>query len=209
MIVFVLAADENLGIGKGTDLPWSFKKDMQFFKAVTQGERVALGRKTWESIKEVSKGLPGRKKIVIGNSGYLLNIPVSTYESIKPVDAEILHFPTTEEVLRYSKAGGVVFVIGGKQLYESLIEQTMYAIVTRVHTQADCDVFLKESVANTLQHLMKTYSVFDTDRLTKNRVKLSFTLYRTYEHGNVDEYVAKAFERGIKSIKGWFDPSGR
>ena len=205
MIVFVLAADENFGIGKGDELPWSFKKDMQFFKAVTQGERVVVGRKTWESIKDISKGLPDRKKIVIGNSGY----PVSVYDSIKPADAEILYFPTTEEVLRYSKAGGVVFVIGGKQLYESLIEQTMYAIVTRVHTQADCDVCLKEGIANTLQHLMKTYSVLDTDRLTKNRVKLSFTLYRTYAHGNVDEYVAKAFDRGIKSIKGWFDPSSR
>ncbi len=205
MIVFVLAVDENLGLGKGDGLPWSFKKDMQFFKAVTQGERVVIGRKTWESIKEVSKGLPGRKKLVIGNSGYL----TGSYDDIKSVDTETLYFPTTEEVLRYSKDKGVLFVIGGKQLYESLIEHVWYAIVTRVHTEAVCDVFLNEKVANKIQNLMNTYTVYDEDRLTKNRVKLSFTLYRTWKHGDIDEPVAKAFDRGVKSIKGWFDPSGR
>src|SRR4026208_372140 len=63
IISLVVAASENNVIGKNNQLLWHLPKDMKFFKNVTWGMPVVMGRKTFESMK--SKPLPGRKNIVI------------------------------------------------------------------------------------------------------------------------------------------------
>jgi dihydrofolate reductase len=63
IISLVVAASENNVIGKDNQLLWHLPKDMKFFKNVTWGMPVVMGRKTFASIG--NKPLPGRKNIVI------------------------------------------------------------------------------------------------------------------------------------------------
>ena len=61
-IALIVAASENNVIGRNNQLPWYLPGDLKYFKAMTLGKPVIMGRKTFESI---GKPLPGRDNIVI------------------------------------------------------------------------------------------------------------------------------------------------
>ena len=64
----IVARSSNHVIGKNNQLPWKISADLQFFKKVTLGYPIIMGRKTWESI---GRPLPGRRNIVVSrNSEY-------------------------------------------------------------------------------------------------------------------------------------------
>ena len=58
----VVAMDDNHLIGKGNGLPWHLPADLAFFKKITTGNSILMGRKTYDSI---GKPLPNRRNIVI------------------------------------------------------------------------------------------------------------------------------------------------
>src|SRR5436190_24023626 len=62
MLYHVVAVSKNGVIGKDNKLPWHFSADLKFFKNLTTGHTVIMGRKTFESI---GKPLPNRENIVI------------------------------------------------------------------------------------------------------------------------------------------------
>ncbi len=69
-ITLIVAAAKNDVIGKNNDLPWHLPRDLKYFKAVTSGCPILMGRKTYESI---GKALPKRLNIVITrNADYQL-----------------------------------------------------------------------------------------------------------------------------------------
>ena len=68
-IVFVVAVSKNGIIGRDGGLPWKLSSDMRFFKTITMGKPLIMGRKTWESLPK--QPLPGRDNIVISRKrGY-------------------------------------------------------------------------------------------------------------------------------------------
>ena len=58
----VVAMDDNNLIGKGNGLPWYLPADLTFFKKITTGHSILMGRKTYDSI---GKTLPNRRNIVM------------------------------------------------------------------------------------------------------------------------------------------------
>ena len=62
-VVLVVAVAENGVIGRNGTLPWRLKSDMAYFRKVTMGKPVVMGRKTWDSLPR--KPLPGRTNIVV------------------------------------------------------------------------------------------------------------------------------------------------
>ncbi|MFT4526227.1 MAG: dihydrofolate reductase, partial [Bacteroidia bacterium] len=62
MISMIVAADENNTIGKDNDLIWHLPDDLKFFKRMTSGHTIIMGRRTFES---VGKPLPKRINIII------------------------------------------------------------------------------------------------------------------------------------------------
>jgi len=65
-LTMVVAIAEDGAIGTGTSLPWPrLQSDVARFKALTMGHAVVMGRKTWQSIPEKFRPLPGRKNVVI------------------------------------------------------------------------------------------------------------------------------------------------
>lgn len=104
MISIIAAVARNGVIGKDNRLLWHLPEDMRHFRETTRGKPVIMGRKTWESLPDAFRPLPGRHNIVVSrNSGYQ---PAGATPAASLEDA-------------IQKAGEVdeAFVIGGAELY--------------------------------------------------------------------------------------------
>ena len=120
-LVLIAAVARNGIIGGGNRLPWQLPEDMQFFKSATLGHAVIMGRKTWESLPEKFRPLPGRRNIVVTrNAGY--GAPGASVVTSLP-DAMA------------AAAGSEAFVIGGAELYRAAL-----ALADRLQlTEIDAD----------------------------------------------------------------------
>ena len=61
----IAALASNRAIGKDNELLWHLPEDMRHFRETTRGKPVIMGRKTWESLPESFRPLPGRHNIVV------------------------------------------------------------------------------------------------------------------------------------------------
>ena len=104
IISLVVAASENNVIGKNNQLLWHLPKDMKFFKNVTWGMPVVMGRKTFESMG--SKPLGGRKNIIITRQSGWNAEGVSVVNSLDNAIG-------LADQLNYKE----LFVIGGGEIY--------------------------------------------------------------------------------------------
>ena len=77
-IILIAAIGKNNELGKDNDLIWRLKADMKFFREITMGHPIVMGRKTFESLPKV---LPGRKNIVL-SSNEIQNNELELYKSI-------------------------------------------------------------------------------------------------------------------------------
>lgn len=126
-IALVVAIAENGVIGKDGGLPWRIPADMRWFKAVTMGKPVIMGRKTWDSLPK--KPLPGRANIVISRAqGW-------TAEGA-------LAAASLDEALRLAGASEEVCVIGGAQIYAEALPRADRLYLTEVLALPDGDTFM-------------------------------------------------------------------
>ena len=64
-IIVIVAIAQNNAIGKDNDIPWHIKEDFEHFKEATMGYPCIMGDKTYESLPDFAKPLPGRENIVL------------------------------------------------------------------------------------------------------------------------------------------------
>lgn len=105
----ILSADRNWGIGYQNKLLVSIPSDMRFFREMTEGKVIVMGRKTLESFPN---GLPLKKRI---------NVVLTHDRSYQVKDAVIVHDKEEllEELKKYREDD--VFVVGGGSVYELLL----------------------------------------------------------------------------------------
>ncbi len=128
MITIVAAVACNGCIGKDGVLPWRIPDDMKRYRAITMGKVVVMGRKTWESIPERFRPLPGRTNVVVTRQdGYPLPAGVECYASL--TDALTAH------------AGDDVVVNGGGAVYAEAMARADVLDLTHVHCDVDGDTF--------------------------------------------------------------------
>lgn len=129
----IVAIDAKNGISKDGRIPWHSPKDLKFFKDITMGHPVIMGRKTYESIPEKFKPLKGRKNIVISTSYKQKDQP------------DLLIAPSFEEALSSVKPTEEPFVIGGEGIYDQAIRKYLYLCnriyVTKFMKDYNCDQF--------------------------------------------------------------------
>jgi len=114
--------------GVGT-LPWHLPEDLRHFKELTTGKPVIMGRKTWESLPEKFRPLPGRLNVVISRNG---NYPAPGAKVVGSVEAALLACGEAEEA----------FVIGGAELYRQAIDRADALELTEIEVDvADGDAF--------------------------------------------------------------------
>ena len=125
LISLVVAAATNNIIGNKGQLPWNLPNDMKFFKNITWGMPVIMGRKTFESL---GKPLTGRKNIVISKSGSVTNDKVIVVKKIE--DALFVAGQTDAKE---------VMVIGGGEVYKAMFEKAGRIYITRVSAEPEGD----------------------------------------------------------------------
>jgi dihydrofolate reductase len=130
-LIAVVAMASNRVIGRDGKLPWHLPEDLKFFKRTTLGHPVLMGRRTFESIlATLGKPLPGRLNLVVSH----------TMEPRE--DATVIR-----EVTDIATVPGVqspVYLIGGAQLYTSLLPQCSELILTYIEQPYEGDAFFPD-----------------------------------------------------------------
>lgn len=129
-ISLIAAIDERGGIGKDGRLPWHLTDDLKNFRRLTMGHHVLMGRKTYQSAEGK---MPGRKLIVLSRD-----------PKFHPADAQVV--ASLDAGIQLARAPGEkeLFVIGGAQVFTQALPLADRFYLTRVRTDADCDVFFPE-----------------------------------------------------------------
>jgi dihydrofolate reductase len=124
----IVAVASNGVIGRDGGLPWHLPSDLRYFRTVTMGKPVIMGRLTWESI---GRPLPGRTMIVVTSAGDVGSDQVL----LAPTLAAALAIGERE----LGPAGGEVLVIGGAHLYAEAIDLVDRIYLTEVHAEFEGD----------------------------------------------------------------------
>jgi dihydrofolate reductase len=119
----IAAMSENRVIGHGNKIPWHLPDDFKWFKKMTTGHVIVMGRKTFESI---GKPLPNRETIVLSRTGF-------SHPGVRIVRAlgEIDLAQETRDV----------FICGGAQIYEQALPFCSDLFLTRVKRTVEGDAF--------------------------------------------------------------------
>ncbi len=131
--MIVATADNNV-IGKDNTMPWHLPADLAYFKKVTLGKPIIMGRKTYESI---GRPLPGRRNIVIsrdetyipqGKGAEGVDTVTSVEQALALVDGSDGSEPVEE-----------IMVIGGGAIYKHCLPSADRLYVTHIHATIDGD----------------------------------------------------------------------
>ena len=128
MISIIVAASTNDVIGVRGELPWKISDDLKRFKALTLGNPIVMGRRTFESI---GRPLPGRQNIVITRQ--------ADYDA---QGCDVAGSPA--DALRLAGSADEIFIIGGSEIYSLFLPKASRLYLTRVHTEIDGDAFLPD-----------------------------------------------------------------
>lgn len=126
----IVAVDKNWGIGKDGKMLFHLPEDLKYFKEKTTGKTVIMGRKTLESLPN-GKPLPNRDNIVLTRS-----------DKVKPSDnLKVAH--SKEELFSIVDINSDdVFLIGGAELYNSMLTLCDELLITKIDAIAQADTFL-------------------------------------------------------------------
>ncbi len=110
----VVGMSENRVIGVNGGLPWHLPEDLKWFKSLTSGHMIVMGRKTYDSI---GRPLPKRRNIVVSRQ----DLKIEGVEVVSSLD----QVPTPE-------GNQKCFLIGGGELYRLGLPMTSEIYLTRV-----------------------------------------------------------------------------
>ena len=128
-ISLVWAMAQNRVIGRNNSLPWYLPEDLKYFKRITLGKPVIMGRKTYESI---GKPLPGRTNIVVSrNAGFSAEgvKTVTSLDEAKQLCESIAEIDGINEAM----------VIGGAEIYTLALPMADRLYLTEVHADVEGD----------------------------------------------------------------------
>lgn len=147
-ISLIAAIGENNEIGKNGELIRHLKGDLPFFKRVTMGKPVIMGRKTYESLPGV---LPGR-----------LNIVLSARRDFCAEGVTVVHSPS--EALEKAKQTGAeeIFIIGGSTVYSEFLDIADRLYLTEARfSDSDADAFFPQF--DRMKYSRAVLDVYDGD----------------------------------------------
>lgn len=116
-------------IGRDDDLPWHVPEDARRFRALTMGHPVVMGRRTWDSLPDRFRPLPGRRNVVVTRN--------PTWEAAGAERAGSLD----DAFALLEGAAPQVFVIGGGELYAEALPLADELLLTEIDLEVDGDTF--------------------------------------------------------------------
>ena len=127
-LTLIAAVARNGAIGRGGDLLWRDPADQRHFRALTMGHPVVMGRKTWDSLPERFRPLPGRRNVVVSRQR---GLQLDGAETVASLDA----------ALALLHAEPCAFVIGGGELYAEALPLADTLELTEIDAALDGDTF--------------------------------------------------------------------
>lgn len=125
LLILVAALAQNRVIGRDGALPWHLPNDLRFFKQITMGKPLLMGRRTWESI---GRPLPGRRMIVLSRD------PTYRAEGVVVVNS-------LAAALEAAAAAAEIMVIGGAALFAQTLPLAARMYLTQVEAEIPGDVW--------------------------------------------------------------------
>lgn len=122
-ISMIAAMAEDRVIGLDNKMPWHLPADLMFFKRVTLGKPIIMGRKTFQSI---GRPLPGRKNIVLSRD---VNLQIEGVSCVQTVDQAVALVEGCDEVM----------VIGGATIYEQFLPRAERLYLTFIDLKTPGD----------------------------------------------------------------------
>lgn len=165
-IIVIVAIAQNGAIGKNNDIPWYIKEDFLHFKEKTNGFPCIMGDKTYDSLPDSVRPLPGRENIVCTlDKGY------------RASGATIFH--DFDEAIAYVKEKDVekAFVIGGATIYKLGMGVADVFELTRIYHDYEADTFYPSIDFSRWEEVSKE-DCEGMDVKNKIKVKFSFITYR-------------------------------
>lgn len=123
----IVAVAQNGVIGRNNELPWHLPEDLKYFKRVTMGKPIIMGRKTFESI---GRALPGR-----------LNIVVSRGTPILPDGVKLASSVAEAKSIAHAAGASEAMIIGGAQLYREAAHLADCLYWTEVKAEVEGDAY--------------------------------------------------------------------
>ena len=128
ILALIAACGRGRVIGIDNRLPWHLPEDMKFFRETTRGKPVIMGRKTWESLPDAFRPLPGRANIVVSrNPGYQAS------------GGQVVG--SLPEALAAATGADIAFVIGGAELYRQALPIADRLLLTEIDQDYPGDAF--------------------------------------------------------------------
>ncbi len=143
MLSLIAAVARNGVIGKDNQLLWHLPGDMRYFRDTTRGKPVIMGRRTWESLPEKFRPLPGRLNIVLSRDPTYLTQGATRVTSL---DEALTHCASTDEA----------FVIGGGDLYRQALPLAGRVYLTEITTDFEGDTFFPQLSSNDWQEISRS-----------------------------------------------------
>jgi dihydrofolate reductase len=134
IIALVVAMGENRAIGRGGDLPWHLRSDMRYFRSITMGKPIIMGRLTFMSLP---RALDGRVNIVLTrNAAFTAPGAVMAYNLEEGLDV----------ARRAAQRAGVdeIMVMGGEDVFREVLPQAGRIYLTEVHASPHADTWFPE-----------------------------------------------------------------
>jgi dihydrofolate reductase len=118
-------------IGTGASIPWHIPEDLAFFRDLTMGHAVVMGRRTWDSLPVRFRPLPGRRNIVVTR-----NPAWSTKGAERAA--------SLDEALGLLDGSAEVFVIGGSEIFAAALPRADALVLTELELDVEGDVFFPQ-----------------------------------------------------------------
>ncbi|MFB0934610.1 MAG: dihydrofolate reductase [Propionivibrio sp.] len=131
MLSLIAAVARNRVIGKDNQLLWHLPGDMRHFRETTRGKPVIMGRRTWESLPEKFRPLPGR-----------LNVVVSRDPRYAAPGATLAG--SLEDAIEIAGSAEETFVIGGAELYRQALPFANRLYLTEIAADFGGDTWFPE-----------------------------------------------------------------
>ncbi|MEZ0385519.1 MAG: dihydrofolate reductase [Verrucomicrobium sp.] len=129
-LIAIAAMASNRVIGRNGTLPWHLPEDLKFFKTTTSGHPVLMGRTTFQSIlAALGKPLPKRRNIVVSSQ-----MPAPEHDNVEVIRS-------LEALATLTDLTSPVFLIGGAQLYETLLPECDELLLTWIDQPYEGDAF--------------------------------------------------------------------
>lgn len=163
-IIIISALAKNKTIGKDKDIPWRLSEDFRHFQNQTMGCPCVMGDKTFESLPDNARPLPGRENIVLSLD------PEYNAEGAKV-------FNSIESAMDYLKDKEKVYICGGASIYRLMFKYATALDLTMIHHDIEGDTFFPEFDLNEWEEISRE----DGEGINKKngeKLNFSFVFYR-------------------------------